>query len=74
MASRDKVCFSKVMRSEYAYVINDLNHNKNIGVIRNFFAEEGVVLCGRFSEFKYLDMDATVKSAMEKAEELNRVR
>jgi len=32
------------------------------------------VLCGRFSEFKYLSMDATVKSAMEKAEELNRIR
>lgn len=74
VASRDKVCFSKVMRSEYAYVINDLDYNKNIGIIRDFFAEEGVVLCGRFSEFKYLGMDATVKSAIEKAEKLNRVR
>jgi protoporphyrinogen oxidase len=74
IASMEKVCFSRVMRSEYAYVINDLNYNKNIGVLRKFFAEEGVVLCGRFSEFKYLSMDATVKSAMEKAEKLNKVR
>jgi protoporphyrinogen oxidase len=73
VASRDKVCFSKVMRSEYAYVINDLDYNKNTGSLRSFFANEGVVLCGRFSEFKYLGMDATVKSAMEKTEELNRV-
>jgi hypothetical protein len=74
VASRDKVCLSKVMRSEYAYVINDLNYNKNTGLLRSFFADEGVVLCGRFSEFKYLGVGATAKSAMEKAEELNRVR
>ncbi len=74
MASRDKVCFSKVMRSKYAYVINDLNHNKNTGLLRSFFADEGVVLCSRFSEFKYLGMDAIVKSAMEKTEKLNKVR
>lgn len=73
VVSREKVCLSKVMRSKYAYVINDLNYNKNTRVIRNFFSEEGVVLCGRFSEFKYLGMDATVKSAVEKAEKLNRV-
>lgn len=74
VADKEKVCFSKVMRSEYAYVINDLDYNQNTGMFRNFFAEEGVVLCGRFSEFKYLGMDATVKSAMENAEQLNKVR
>lgn len=74
VADRRKVCFSKVMRSKYAYVINDLGYNRNIKVCRDFFAREGVELCGRFSEFKYLGMDATVKSAVEKAEALNRLR
>ncbi|HID60733.1 MAG TPA: FAD-dependent oxidoreductase [Hadesarchaea archaeon] len=72
VAKKETVCFSKVMRSKHAYVINDLDYNKNTIILRNFFADEGVVLCGRFSEFKYLGMDATVKSAMEKAEQLNR--
>ncbi len=74
LADRKKVCFSKVMRSKYAYVINDLNYGRNTKVLRDFFASEGVVLCGRFSEFKYLNMDATVKSAMEKAGGVNRER
>lgn len=72
VADKRKVCFSRVMRSKYAYVINDLNYNRNTRVLRDFFADEGAVLCGRFSEFKYLNMDATVKSALEKAEMLNR--
>jgi protoporphyrinogen oxidase len=73
IASGKKVCFAKVMRSDYAYVINDMGYSRNTRICREFFAEEGIVLCGRFAEFKYLNMDATVKSAMEKAEALNRV-
>lgn len=71
---KEKICFSKVMRLEYAYVINDLGYNKNIEIVRKFFANENVVLCGRFSEFKYMGMDGTVKSAMEKAEIINKNR
>lgn len=71
VADKEKTCFSKVMRSKYAYVINDLDHNRKTKLLMDFFAGEGVTLCGRFSEFKYLGMDATVKSAMEKAEKLN---
>lgn len=74
VVDRRKVCFSKIMRSKFAYVINDLDYNKNTSVLRDFFAREGVVLCGRFSEFKYLGMDTTVKSAIEKAEQVNRER
>jgi protoporphyrinogen oxidase len=72
IASRKKVCLAKVMRSDYAYVIHDMGYSKNTKICREFFAEEGIVLCGRFSEFKYLNMDATVKSAVEKAEALNK--
>ena len=59
------VYFALTKRAEYAYVINDLNYNKNIKKIRNYFAKMGIGLAGRFSEFKYLNMDACVKSAMD---------
>ncbi len=74
VADRRKMCYSKVMRSGYAYVINDFNYAQHTKALRDYFAEEGVVLCGRFSEFKYLNMDATMKSATEKAEQVNRGR
>lgn len=74
VAKKKRLCFSKVRRLKHAYVINDLNYKRNTEVLRNFFAEEGIVLCGRFSEFKYLNMDATVKSAIEKAKQVNRER
>lgn len=74
VADGKKVCFSKVMRSKYAYVVNDFNYKKNTETLKNYFAEEGITLCGRFSEFKYLNMDATVKSAIDKAAQVNRGR
>ena len=61
---KQDVCFALTKRVEYAYVINDLNYNKNMKKIRNYFAKMGIGLAGRFSEFKYLNMDACVKSAM----------
>jgi protoporphyrinogen oxidase len=74
IVSRKKICYSKVVRSNYAYVIHDLDYSKNTRVCRDFFAGEGITLCGRFSEFKYLNMDATIKSAMEKAAEINKIK
>jgi len=71
IASRKKVCFAKVMRSDYAYVINDMDYSKNTKICREFFAEEGIVLCGRFSEFKYSNMDAVIDSAMATAAKIN---
>lgn len=62
---KQDVCFVLTKRAEYAYVINDLNYNKNIKKIRNYFTKMGIGLVGRFSEFKYLNMDACVKSAMD---------
>jgi protoporphyrinogen oxidase len=62
---KQDVCFALVRRAEYAYVINDLNYNKNLKKIRDHFAKMGIGLVGRFSEFKYLNMDACVRSAMD---------
>lgn len=71
---KNTVCYSKVKRSKYAYVIYDLDYTKKMQVINKYFSEIGIELCGRFSEFKYLNMDACIRSAMNKADELNRVK
>ena len=57
--------FGVVRRMKYAYVINDLNYRKNSEIFREYFEKEGIGLVGRFSEFKYLNMDATIKSALD---------
>ena len=63
--NKQDVCFALTRRTRYAYVINDLNYNKNIKKIRNYFTKMGIGLVGRFSEFKYLNMDACVKRAID---------
>ena len=61
---KTKVCFTKVKRLKYAYVINDLNYHKNKKIVENYFKNEGIDLVGRFSEFKYLNMDMCVRSEL----------
>ncbi|MEM5778152.1 MAG: FAD-dependent oxidoreductase [Candidatus Aenigmatarchaeota archaeon] len=60
---KNKVSFAKVVKSKYAYVINDSNYERNLNIIRKFIDNLGIKLCGRFSEFKYLNVDACVRSA-----------
>lgn len=64
------VCATDVARRQYAYVVNDLNYSRNLKVIHDFVKETGIILCGRFSEWKYLNMDACIRRAMETALDL----
>ncbi len=63
LIDKKEICFTEIKRIKYAYVVYDLNYEKNIQIIYNFFKDLGIGLCGRFSEFKYLNMDACIKSA-----------
>lgn len=62
---KTKVCFIEVKRMKYAYVINDLDYRENIRKVKDYMCERGIDLVGRFSEFKYLNMDDCVRSAMD---------
>lgn len=64
------VCATDVSRRQYAYVVNDLNYGRNLKIIQDFAKDAGVILCGRFSEWQYLNMDACIRSAMRTAEGL----
>ena len=67
---KEKICACKVRRSRYAYVIYDLDYFSKMQVIYSYFNMLGVKLCGRFGEFKYLNMDACIRSAMDRSKEL----
>jgi len=67
---KSKVCFVRVKRMKYAYVIYDLNHKLNMGTIKYFLKKIGVDVVGRFAEFEYLNMDACIKKGMIKAMEI----
>lgn len=68
--SRNDVCETDVARRQYAYVVNDLNYSRSLKLIRDFVGETGIVLCGRFSEWEYLNMDACIRHAMDTAKTL----
>jgi len=52
-----------VQRAKYAYVLYDLNREKNLDVINGWCREMGIELCGRFAEFVYMNSDAVIRSA-----------
>ena len=62
---KHSICFTKVIRSEYAYVINDLAYEKNIQVVRDYSDKMGIALLGRFAEFEYLNMDACIRHCID---------
>ncbi len=64
---RQSVCFAKVKRFQYAYVINDLTYDKNMRIIRNYANKMGIRLLGRFGEFEYLNMDACIRHCIDYA-------
>lgn len=61
--TREQINFLKTRKFEYAYVICDLPHQRNMKIIKNYFSSQGVQLCGRFGEFEYLNMDAVIRHA-----------
>ena len=43
----------------------------NVGIIRDWFAAQGIHLLGRFSYFEYMNVDGAVARALEVANHLN---
>ena len=57
---------------EYAYVIYDLNHKWNMEQLRGYFAQEGLILNGRFGNFEYWNMDRVVRESYELVKNLTK--
>jgi len=54
-----------VERQPFAYVVYDLEYQKNIARIRKYCGDAGIPLVGRFAQFEYLNMDGCIRSAMD---------
>ena len=70
--SKNDICCQNLTRAKYAYVVYDQDYQKNIEVVRRYLADTGIMLCGRFAEFEYLNMDACVEHARQLAVKLNK--
>lgn len=53
-----------------AYVIYDLAHADNVRTIRDYLREHGIVTAGRFGEWQYFNMDHSMRSGKQAAEEV----
>lgn len=53
-----------ITRYPYAYVIYDLNHQRNMETIRAFYSKEGIYLNGRFGNFEYWNMDRILRESL----------
>jgi protoporphyrinogen oxidase len=61
----DQVIFSSVERQPFAYVVYDLDYQKNIAIIRDYCRSLEIPLVGRFAQFEYLNMDGCIRSVMD---------
>ena len=61
--NKEDIEFIDITKYQYAYVIYDLNHNKNMEYIRDFYQKEGIYLNGRFGNFEYWNMDRILKES-----------
>lgn len=62
---KDQVVFSSVERQRFAYVVYDLDYQKNIAVVKDYCSSAGIPLVGRFAQFEYLNMDGCIRSVMD---------
>lgn len=74
LLNRRDVCYSKVIRTEYGYVVQDDNYCRNLKHVKGYFDEIGIALCGRLAEFEYINMDVCIDRARKLAAGMNRQR
>jgi protoporphyrinogen oxidase len=62
---KDQIVCSSVERQPFAYVVYDLDYQKNIAMVKEYFNGIGIPLVGRFAQFEYLNMDGCIRSVMD---------
>lgn len=66
------VDFVDSVRQKYAYVVYDLNHQRNMEQIRSFYQKENATLHGRFGNFEYWNMDRVLRESLELAQQISK--
>lgn len=66
-----QICYSKVIRTNYAYVVQDFTYRKYLDKAKAYFEGLGIALCGRGAEFEYINMDQCIERGIKLATRLN---
>jgi protoporphyrinogen oxidase len=72
LAHSGDICYTKVCRAKYGYVVQDFNYRRHLETAKNYFQSLGVALCGRNAEFEYINMDQCIERGFRVASELIR--
>jgi protoporphyrinogen oxidase len=58
----DKILAADVLTVDPAYVIYDLDYEKNVKIIHDYLISLGIHPCGRFGDWQYYNMDHSIMS------------
>jgi protoporphyrinogen oxidase len=67
-----EICYGRVHRTQYGYVVQDDACSRNRKLAMQHFEDIGISLCGRVAEFEYINMDVCIERARKLAGRLNR--
>jgi protoporphyrinogen oxidase len=65
LCTPDQIVYASVERQPYAYVVYDLDYQKNIAMVKEYCDSVGIPLVNRFAQFEYLNMDGCIRSVMD---------
>ncbi|MEA2082581.1 MAG: FAD-dependent oxidoreductase [Elusimicrobiota bacterium] len=68
--SRSDIAVTKTLDIPYAYVIYDMNREKYLARIRDFFASRDIISTGRFGGWKYSTMEEAMQDGFDAAKEI----
>jgi protoporphyrinogen oxidase len=74
LARPNEVCYGRVIRTKYGYVVQDDNYQRHLKQAKTYFEQIGIPLCGRVAEFEYINMDVCIERARKVAGCLKRAR
>jgi protoporphyrinogen oxidase len=72
LVRRTEVCYSRVLRTKYGYVVQNDDCRRYLQRAKAYFEQIGIPLCGRVAEFEYINMDVCIERARKIADRLNR--
>jgi UDP-galactopyranose mutase len=71
LEEQDEIEVCDTSAFKYAYVIYDLDHARNVGVIHNYLGSVNVLPIGRFGEWEYFNMDKALLSGKNAASRIS---
>ncbi len=69
LRKNDQILVKKIIHIEPAYIIYTPEHRESVDTIHRYLRSIGIIPCGRFGEWEYLNMDQTILSGKRAAEE-----